>query len=200
MISLPVLTTTLSLRGDLKRNREAAEAEEAKEGAKERMAPDPHPGQAPEEDPGTALEVLGALVAPAALEEQAEIHPEVPPEMDGKMSAEIICKGSAPGRIASSNIQPLAGIGRKAIAAEKIAITCTGWPRATLPESLLLKATVAGGAPKKRKSPKTRRARARLVGLLAANPKRKIKRIKRVCCAEPCLFAWSWCQRPRARN
>ena len=191
MISLPALTTTLSLRGDLKRNRDAAEAAEEKGRAKERMALDLHPGLAPEADPGTALEVLGALVAPAALGERADIHPEVPPEMEGEMSAEIICKGSVPGRIASSNIHPLAGIGRKAIVAENIAITCMGWPRATLPESLLLKATVAGGVPKKRKSPKTKRARARLVGLLAANPNRKIKRVKRWCCAEPCLFLLS---------
>ena len=188
MISLPSLITTPSQRGDPRRNREAAEAAEEKEGAKESMALDLHPGLAPEADPGTALEVLGALVAPAALEEQAEARPEVPPEMEGKMFAEIICKGSVPGRIASSNIHPLAGIGRKAIAAESITTSCMGWPRATLPGSLLLEATAAGDVPKKRRSPKTRRARTRLVGLLAANPKRKIKRVKRVCCAEPCLF------------
>ena len=189
MTSLHALTTTLSLRGDLKRNREAAEAAEEKEGAKERMALDLHPGLAPEADPGTALVAPGALVAPAALGERADIHPEVPPEMEGEMSAEIICRGSVPGRIASSNIHPLAGIGRKAVAAESIATSCMGWPRATLPGSLLLGATAAGDVPKKRRSPKTRRARTRLVGLLAANPNRKIKRIKRGCCAEPCLFA-----------
>ena len=179
MTSLHALTTTLSLRGDLKRNREAAEAAEEKEGAKERMALDLHPGLAPEADPGTVLEVLGALVAPAALEEQAENHPEVPPEMEGETSAEIICKGSVPGRIASTSIHPLAGIGRKAVAAESTATSCMVWPRATFPGSLLLEATAAEDVPKKRRSPKTRRARTGLVVLLAANPKTKIKRIKR---------------------
>ena len=188
MTSLHALTTTLSLRGDLKRNREAAEAAE-KEGAKGRMALDLHPGLAPEADPGTALEVLGALVAPAALEDQAEHHPEVPPEMEGETSAEIICKGSVPGRIASSNIHPLAGIGRKAVAAKSTATTCMAWLRLTLPGSLLLAVMAAEGVPKKRRSPKTRRARTGLVVLLAANPKTKIKRTKRGCCAEPCLIA-----------
>ena len=185
MISLPALTTTLSLRGDLKRNREAAEAAEEKEGAKERMAPDPHPGQAPEEDPGTALEVLGALVAPAALEEQAEIHPEAPPEMDGKMSVGTICKGSVPGKTASLSILLYAGTGRKAIATKSIAITCMVWLRPTLPESPLLAAMAAEGAPRRRRSPRAKRARTSHVVHLAANPKTKIKRTKRVCCAEP---------------
>ena len=189
MISLPALTTTLSLRGDLKRNREAAEAAEEKEGAKERMALDLHPGLAPEADPEPALVAPGALVAPAALEDQAEHHPEVPPEMEGETSAEIICKGSVPGRIASSSIHPLAGIGRKAVAAKSTATTCMVWLRSTLPGSLLLEVTAAEDVPKKRRSPKTRRARTGLVVLLAANPNTNIKRTKRGCCAEPCLFA-----------
>ena len=189
MTSLHALTTTLSLRGDLKRNREAAEAAEEKEGAKERMALDLHPGLAPEADPGTALEALGALVAPAALEEQAENHPEVPPEMEGETSVETICKGSVPGTIASLSIHPLAGIGRKAIAVKSIATTCMVWPRPTLPGSPLLAAMAAEGVPKKRRSPKARRARTGQVVLLAANPATKIKRTKRGCCAEPCLVA-----------
>ena len=191
MTSLLALTTTLSLRGDLKRNRGAAEAAEEKGRAKERMALDLHPGLAPEAGPGAVLGVPGALGAPAALEGQVGNHPEVPPEMDGRMSVEIICKGSVPGKTVSLSIHPLAGIGRKAIAVKSIATTCMVWPRPTLPGSPLLAVMAAEGVPKKRRSPKARRARTGLVVLLAANPKTKIKRTKRGCCAEPCLFAWS---------
>ena len=198
MTSLHALTSTLSLRGDLKRSRGVARAAVEKERAKGRMALGLHPGLVPEVDPGAVQGAPGAQGVPAAPEEQVGDHLGVPPEMDGRMSVEIICKGSVPGKTASLSIHPLVGIGRKAIAVKSIATTCMVWPRPTLPESPLLAAMAAEGAPKKRRSPKARRARTGQVVLLAANPKTKIKRIKRVCCAEPCLFAWSWCQRPRA--
>ena len=189
MTSLPALTITLNLRGDLKRSRDAAEAAVEKEGAKGRMALGLHPGLVPEVDPGAVQGAPGAQGVPAAPEEQVGDHQGVPPEMDGKMFAEIICKGSVPGRIASSSIHPLAGIGRKAVAAKSTATTCMAWLRSTLPGSLLLEVTAAEDVPKKRRSPKTRRARTGLVVLLAANPKTQIKRTKRGRCAEPCLFA-----------
>ena len=191
MTSHHALTTTLSLRGDLRRNRGAARAAVEKERAKERMALDLHPGLAPGVGPGAVQGAPGALGVPAVLEEQVGNHPEVPPEMDGRMSVEIICKGSVPGKTASLSIHPLAGIGRKAIAVKSIATTCMVWPRPTLPESPLLAAMAAEGAPRRRRSPKAKRARTGQVVLLAANPKTKIKRTKRGCCAEPCLFAWS---------
>ena len=185
MTSLHALTTTLSLRGDLKRNREAAEAAEEKEGAKERMALDLHPGLAPEVDPGAVQGAPGALGVPAAPEKPAGNHQGVPPEMDGKMSVETICKGSVPGRTASSSILLCAGTGRKAIVTKSIATTCMVWLRPTLPESPLLAAMAAEGAPRRRRSPRAKRARTSHVVHLAANPKTKIKRTKRVCCAEP---------------
>ena len=179
MISLPVLTITLNLRGDLKRSRDAAKAAVEKERAKERMALDLHPGLAPEVDPGAAQGAPGVLEVPAAPEEQVGNHPGVPPEMDGRMSVEIICKGSVPGKTASLSIQPYAGTGRKAIAVKSIATTCMVWPRPTLPESPLLAAMAAEGAPRRRRSPKAKRARTGQVVLLAANPKTKIKITKR---------------------
>ena len=189
MTSLHALTITLNLRGDLKRSRGAAKAAVEKERAKERMALGLHPGLVPEVDPGAVQGAPGALGVPAVLGEQVGNHPEVPPEMDGKMSVETICKGSVPGKTASLSIHPLAGIGRKAVAAKSTATTCMAWLRSTLPGSLLLEATAAEDVPKKRRSPKARRARAGLVVLLAANPNTNIKRTKRGCCAEPCLFA-----------
>ena len=107
MTSLHALTITLSLRGDLKRSRGAARAAVEKERAKERMALGPHPGLAPGAGPGAVLEAPGALGVPAALEEQVGNHPEVPPEIDGRMSVEITCKGSVPGKTASLSIHPL---------------------------------------------------------------------------------------------
>ena len=101
MISLLAPTITLNLRGDLKRSRDAAKAAVEKERARERMALGLHPGLVPEVDPGAVQGAPGALGVPAALEEQVGNHPGVPPEMDGRMSVEIICKGSVPGRIAS---------------------------------------------------------------------------------------------------
>ena len=185
MTSHHALTTTLSLRGDLKRNRGAARAAVEKERAKGRMALGLHPGLVPEVDPGVAQEAPGALGVPAAPEEQVGDHQGVPPEMDGKMSVGTICKGSVPGRTASLSILLYAGTGRKAIAVKSIAATCMVWLRPTLPESPLLAAMAADGAPRRRRSPKAKRARTGQVVLLAANPKTKIKRIKRVCCAEP---------------
>ena len=185
MISLLAPTITLSLRGDLKRSRGAAKAAVEKERAKERMALGLHPGLVPEVDPGAAQGAPGAQGVPAAPEEQVGDHQGVPPEMDGKMSVGTICKGSVPGKTASLSILLYAGTGRKAIATKNIATTCMVWLRPTLPESPLLAAMAAEGAPRRRRSPKAKRARTGQVVLLAANPKTKIKRTKRVCCAEP---------------
>ena len=185
MISLLAPTITLNLRGDLKRSRDAAEAAVKKEGAKGRKALGLHPGLAPEVDPGAAQEAPGALGVPAAPEKPAGDHQGVPPEMDGKMSVGTICKGSVPGKTASLSILLYAGTGRKAIATKSIAITCMVWLRPTLPENPLLAAMAAEGAPRRRRSPRAKRARTGQVVHLAANPKTKIKRTKRVCCAEP---------------
>ena len=105
------------------------------------------------------------------------------------MSAEIFCKGSAKGTIAVTGTRLLATTSKRAVAKGTIASSFMALLRVIPPGSLLLEATAAEDVPKRRRSPKTRRARTGLVGLLAANPKRKIKRVKRGCCAEPCLFA-----------
>ena len=105
------------------------------------------------------------------------------------MSAEIFCKGSVKGRSAVTGAHLLATTSKRAGAKGTIASSFTALLRVILPVSLLLEATAAEDVPKRRRSPKTRRARTNLMGLLAANPKRKIKRVKRECCAEPCLFA-----------
>ena len=118
-----VLTTTPSQRGVPRRSRETAEAVMVKEKGVVVVvagkALDLLPGAAP-----GAHVVLGSLVDPAALEAQEDHSPEVPPEMEGETSVVTTCKGSVQGRIASSIIRPLAGAGRKEVAAKRTATTC----------------------------------------------------------------------------
>ena len=127
-----------------------------------------------------------------ALAQEAQVPDQsqgVPPEVARGMSAEIFCKGSAKGTIAVTGAHLLATTSKRAGAKGTIASSFMALLRVIPPGSLLLEATAAEDVPKRRRSPKTRRARTNLMGLLAANPKRKIKRVKRGCCAEPCLFA-----------
>ena len=91
------------------------------------------------------------------------------------MSAEIFCKGSAKGTIAVTGTHLLATTSKRAGAKGTIASSFMALLRVILPGSLLLEATAAEDVPKRRRSPKTRRARTNLMGLLAANPKRKQK-------------------------
>ena len=176
MISRPALTTTPKIKGAPRRKREAAKAEVVKEKGRVRVVAgkvrDLLPGAAP-----GAQAVPGALAVPEALA-APDLRLEVPPEMEGEtMSAVILCKGSARGRIASSSIRLHAGTSRRDIAAKKTATSCMALLKVILPGSLLLAAVTAEGVPKRKSLRVNRRAKTNLVVLLAASRKR-IKIIK----------------------
>ena len=132
-----------------------------------------------------AKEKVVAVVVAKVVPDQVPVALEVA----RGMSAEIFCKGSAKGTIAVTGAHLLATTSKRAVAKRVNCKFLHGPAKGNAARESSAGSNGSRGRSKEKKKPKDKKSKDQSGGSSGSKPKKKDKRVKRGCCAEPCLFA-----------